>query len=523
MQGNADRQHSLCPGYKFDQSTAPSEGDGEDRAFGYFVSPQDIALCPISAYAHLSVEFKPDGTDYDPFSHHCDDSESAADTRKVVFKDLRKNAQSIHDYQIRTAIFTLFVNGEEFRIIRWDPSGLIVTESINYLRHVDGTRTLLRCLYAFSKLSREKQGYDGNAVRLSKFSCGWQRMFVISHKGSKDDLDDTERIVRDPARVHAVFRDPTASASYGERSTNRLRQLVARDPTLPPPPGQDWHFADVKLMPVMRSIREAFRMSVPQEEPSHEHPRYRIKICGKDYLVGKPVYFENSQPGTDTRTYIALEWHTQRLVFLKDMWTFCYDGLEREGAILTKLNARGIPNVPTVITYEDVHYLEGDAGPQETETSCYSPSAKKKKIVKNLPPVAAVKGISWVRRRSRFFRRIRPDLSIIEIPNNANTKNPPSGRQRPVSVTCMEQARLDIPDIRSKPFPMRFPEDDPDYYVHDYQAPAPLPKVSGKDLLHKVHTRIVLEEVCFAPNFSVRSSRQLVRLFHDAMIGTLRC
>ena len=302
MQDKVNDKYRLCPGNRFCRDTAfEVESDGDRQFSGYFVSPQDTQCNPISAYAHLSVEFKPDGTDYDPFSHLPANSKFAANMREVVFQDLLTNAKSVHYYQFRTALFTLFVNGDAFRIIRWDPSGLIVTESVNYLRNVDGTWALLRCLYAFSKLTKEQQGYDCNAVRLSKSSCGWHRMGTLAQHRS-EDLDHTERIVSDRAWVHGVFRDPALLAAYGEQSTGALRQLVLRNPTLFPPPGWDWALTDVRVMPVMRYIREAFRNSVLAR-----HPRYRIKVCGKDYLVCKPIDFKSDLVGKGTRAYTSVE------------------------------------------------------------------------------------------------------------------------------------------------------------------------------------------------------------------------
>ena len=447
MQDKVNDKYRLCPGNRFCRDTAfEVESDGDRQFSGYFVSPQDTRCSPISAYAHLSVEFKPDGPDYDPFSHLPANSKFAANMHEVVFQDLLTNAKSVHYYQFRTALFTLFVNGDAFRIIRWDPSGLIVTESVNYLRNVDGTWALLRCLYAFSKLTKEQQGYDCNAVRLSKSSCGWHRMGTLAQHRS-EDLDHTERIVSDRAWVHGVFRDPALLAAYGEQSTGALRQLVLRNPTLFPPPGWDWALTDVRVMPVMRYIREAFRNSVLAR-----HPRYRIKVRGKDYLVCKPIDFKSDLVGKGTRAYIALEWHTQRLVFLKDMWTPCYEGFECEGAIIAKLNAHGVPNVPTVIAHENVHYLQGDAGPQVTEASCYSSKSKKKKTVKDLPSVAnpVERGASAAPRR-RLLHRINPKFPL-QMANSAATfirAHPKSGceRQYPVSVTFMEQVRLEAPDI----------------------------------------------------------------------------
>ncbi|RPD52624.1 hypothetical protein L227DRAFT_469550, partial [Lentinus tigrinus ALCF2SS1-6] len=212
--------------------------------------------------------------------------------------DAESAAQLLFSYQQRTAAFLLLVNIDEFRVMRWDRSGVIITEPVNYLRTIEGTRALLEVTYAFSKFSRARLGMDTTAVRLMEASCGWKRMDLLAQP-SPDDLSYAEALF--DRNIHEVFIDASVAATYVSG-----------------------------------------------------FPRYRLTVDGHDYLVGRPFFTKSGVVNRGTRGYIALEWETQRLVFLKDSWRVCKPGAEHEGAILSKLNEHGVQNIPTVIRYGDV-------------------------------------------------------------------------------------------------------------------------------------------------------------------------
>ncbi|TFK78153.1 hypothetical protein K466DRAFT_440952, partial [Polyporus arcularius HHB13444] len=83
----------------------------------------------------------------------------------------------------------------------------------------------------------------------------------------------------------------------------------------------------------------------------------------QDYLVGKHIFIAFGMIGRGTRGYVALEWKTQRFVFLKDSWRACYTGVESEGTILSVLNANGVTNVPTVVQHSDVFFPPDEVKP----------------------------------------------------------------------------------------------------------------------------------------------------------------
>ena len=78
---------------------------------------------------------------YDDVPTHDPDTDVL--TRKAVRGQVMSYNEHNFAYQHRTAMYHLFINGECFRAMRWDRSGVIVTEAINYVRSPAGTKALL--------------------------------------------------------------------------------------------------------------------------------------------------------------------------------------------------------------------------------------------------------------------------------------------------------------------------------------------------------------------------------------------
>ena len=58
--------------------------------------------------------------------------------------------------------------------------------------------------------------------------------------------------------------------------------------------------------------------------------------------------------GRGTRGYVALDAGSGALVWLKDTWRVDYEGVEREGDILGRLNEARIVNAPMLVCHGDV-------------------------------------------------------------------------------------------------------------------------------------------------------------------------
>ena len=202
------------------------------------------------------------------------------------------------------------------------------------------------------------------------------------------------------------------------------------------------HTHKITILPVLTYIRDTFRKSF-----SSPCAYTRTSSAGRCPLIGR-----------GNRSYIALEWHTQRFVFLKDTWRPYYEGWESERDILQKLNAAKVANVLTALACGDVcDAVEDLDGPtddaQETDASNYS-------------PVSGPKKVDW-----SFLDRKRVD-----------------GLPRAGVKRSADEAKDE--DLRRQ----------------------------GSDLLHRAHTRLVLKEVCL-PAAAFTRSKQLIQAVFDCVLG----
>ncbi|RPD63382.1 hypothetical protein L227DRAFT_387575 [Lentinus tigrinus ALCF2SS1-6] len=362
-----DRDIGLLPGHFLSLSDKYAVKNKPQQKIGGAFYPDEykddvLDGCPDWTCMGLPVEFKRGGTGLDPFEdrpgHHYE-----ADKRKEVRGQVMSYAENVFGDQHRTAVYLLFVNGPIFRAMRWDHSGVIVSEPIDYLHSVDGTTCLLTFLNCYAAISPAGRGIDTTAVRLSEDSCGWQRMNVVAG-GSEHDLDYDQHIIEDNSKLHDAFVDP----SKGSVSLGTDDCILHRDPTAQCPHPTTCHRSYPDVVPEFTHARKYFQDSITEG-----HPRYMIKVGDMTLLVGKPMFQASGLIGRGTRGFVALDWQSQRLVFLKDSWRRYYEGMEEEGEIIEKLNKAGVPNIPTVLAH-------GDVEEQETETSNYSPLTGPKRV-----------------------------------------------------------------------------------------------------------------------------------------------
>ncbi|RPD63392.1 hypothetical protein L227DRAFT_521527 [Lentinus tigrinus ALCF2SS1-6] len=368
---NVDRDIHLLPGHFLSLSeTKYAENDkSQQKIDGAFYPDEyedDVSDGrPNWVRMGLPVEFKRGGTGLDPFDDRPGYKfEPDADKRKEVRGQVMSYAEHVFGDQHRTAVYMLFVNGPLFRVMRWDHSGVIVSEPIDYLHSVDGTTCLLTFLNCYAAVSLAGRGIDTTAVPLSEDSCGWQRMDVVAG-GSEHDLDYDQHIIEDDSKLHDAFVDP----SKGSVSLGTDDCVLHQDPTTRCTRPTTCHRSyPTDVVPEFTHARKYFQDSI-----SGGHPRYMIKVGDMTLLVGKPMFTASGLIGRGTRGFVALDWQSQRLVFLKDAWRPYYEGMQEEGEILEKLNEAGVRNVPTVLAHGDV---EG----QETEASNYSPLTGPKRV-----------------------------------------------------------------------------------------------------------------------------------------------
>ncbi|KAI0787344.1 hypothetical protein C8Q74DRAFT_1348287 [Fomes fomentarius] len=352
----------LCPGHFLHLSENKYQ-DGDESKYkidGSFIQTKDedqtVPDVPNWALQRLSVEFKRGGTSSDPYDDTYKGSiETEVESRQQVRGQIMSYAKHVFHYQHRTALFFLFVNGDTFRMMRWDRSGVIVAAAKDYMQDMDKTKVLLELLYAFSELPDKGQGFDTTAKRLVPGSCGWTRMDALAHP-HRSDIESTQREVPPDDRQVNEFLHPHPDSNASSMFDQHLLHMDPNTKSCDHSAVNPEH-----ISPVFSEIRTLFRDSIS----SNDFPRYVLTVGDRRFLVGKPIFRASGMVSRGTRGYVALDWGTQHFVFLKDAWRPYYNGLVPEGETLQKLNAKCISMVPTYVCDEDI-------GNQETETSNYS-------------------------------------------------------------------------------------------------------------------------------------------------------
>lgn len=253
----------------------------------------------------VSFQFSRDIANADPFEEgELDDDTEAGREGKRLRDHVAAAAELLFAAQHRVFLFMVLIVGRQFRLLRWDRAGAIVTPPVDYVEH---SALLCDCLRRFSLLDDVSLGFDPTATRLRPRDTDFLHMDAIALE-NHSDVDHTERRIEE---------------------------------------------GDIGDTSVFRYVRSLFRDSL-----SADWPRYRLRIQDRDgtrnFLVGKPLHLPSGVVGRGTRGYVALDCKTQRFVWLKDAWRACDLAPEKEGEILGKLNLACVVNVPTLVCHGDV-------------------------------------------------------------------------------------------------------------------------------------------------------------------------
>ncbi|KAI0764234.1 hypothetical protein BD413DRAFT_680533 [Trametes elegans] len=286
----------------------------------------------------LFLQFEEGGAEHDPFDDGTagppDDSIAPHVVRGQarVLKRLTKAAYKTFNYQHRTFVCALLINGSEFRAMLWDHVNLYVSDAADY---AENPSALIHVLWSFASLDNVGQGIDPTAVRVLPGSREHARMDLWARENAALDMPYEED--EDVTRFYTPHNDNNeASPSMHTRSKT-----------------------DVPTRPVMEYVRAAFRDSLA----APWWPRYKLRVGpeGREFLVGKPVFMANGMFGRGTRGFVALDAKEERFVFLKDAWRLSCEGVEAEGVFLEEMAAGSAdPDVtlemvmPTVVAHGDI-------------------------------------------------------------------------------------------------------------------------------------------------------------------------
>lgn len=100
-------------------------------------------------------DFASDGSDHFCFEHIKDETDK--NRAKLALGQMVAYAIESFSRQYRTHLFSVFMTNSIARLMRWDRSGLIITNAINYRTHPE---TLASFFWRFSQMSHDARGCD---------------------------------------------------------------------------------------------------------------------------------------------------------------------------------------------------------------------------------------------------------------------------------------------------------------------------------------------------------------------------
>ena len=228
-----------------------------------------------------------------------------------------------HSLQFRHFSFSVVIQGDHARFLRWDPSGTVVTAVFNYR---ENPMLMAEFLWRFDHLSPMKRGHDESiqAANLSPEVDGRVREKL----GIKDN--------NIPLYKYEVPGLKGMGYAYGPRPPTQNRSLVSRC---------------TRSLPVVW---------IPTEDVNSS-PR----SCGE---LG-----DRADPRTGGDKVVEkVPWSEERIIYMKDTWRFLSDSPDvevmAEHGIYEILHSHGTPNIPEHVAGDDV-----DGGRTQTQESMDAP------------------------------------------------------------------------------------------------------------------------------------------------------
>jgi len=237
----------------------------------------------------------PDGDIPPEYRFTIDTSNTYSDDKNARYRvaalgQSTRYAHIIQTRQFRTGVYSMSVAGTTARLLRWDRSGVIVTESFNYKSN---SKSLADFVWRFSKATDEQCGFDCSAV--------------IIHSPK-----DEERFV-DAIRGHVQGQLPGLSAKD-------IRS------------GVDKHY----------SPKAITQLTVG------------TGVGARSFWVSRPMFTSKGVTGRSTRGYWGVGCESDEVVFVKDVWRTDVLGVQMEGAILEELLKAKVRNIPELVCHGDV-------------------------------------------------------------------------------------------------------------------------------------------------------------------------
>jgi len=210
--------------------------------------------------------------------------------RVLALGQSTRYAHVVQTCKFRTCVYSISVAGTTARLLRWDRSGVVVTESFDYK---SSPKILAGFIWRFSTATHEQCGFDLSAIAV-------------------DSKEDREQFIG-AIRRHVEEQLP-------ELAAEDIRTEV------------DKHYSPGAIA----------RLTVGTGAEAHS------------IWVSRPMFTSKGAAGRSTRGYWGVECKSGEVIFVKDVWRADAPGVETEGAILKELSEAGVRNIPGLVCHGDV-------------------------------------------------------------------------------------------------------------------------------------------------------------------------
>ncbi|KAI0701130.1 hypothetical protein C8T65DRAFT_741826 [Cerioporus squamosus] len=197
----------------------------------------------------------------------------------------------IFGHQHRVHLYAVYVYKDRARLLYFERQGALVSEPFQY-----GTRkhlTLHTFFWRIAHMSREELGLDPTVL-----------------PADPEDVKDM------------LAYAPIAPTDYIEK---QIYHALSVDPKRPedPPTSSQW-------------------------------PAYQMTMCGKRYIIARPMFASPALYGRCTRGYLAYDIEGKAVRFMKDSWRLDLERVQPEHKVYERLQNRGVAFVATCLAHEDV-------------------------------------------------------------------------------------------------------------------------------------------------------------------------
>ena len=225
--------------------------------------------------------------------------DNTSKSRVATLGQNTRYAHIVQTRQFRACVYSIFIAGTTARLLRWDRSGVVVTESFKYKSKPE---ILAAFVWRFSKATDEQRGFDPSAIAVNS---------------------EVERLrFVNAIRKHVEEQRPGLKARQIKKEVDR-------------------HYWPGAIT----------RLTVGTGDKAH------------DVLVSRPMFTTStSATGRSTIGYWGVDCESGDgdVVFVKDVWRTDVPGVEMEGTVLEGLLDKKVRNIPELVCHGDVVY-KGEA------------------------------------------------------------------------------------------------------------------------------------------------------------------